>query len=116
MTANNATGIPVGKGGAWMLRFKFIDKCSGLVSIAVLARLLTPADVGLVAMAMSVVGLLELMGAFGFDTALIQFKDVTRKHYDTAWTFNILFENGIALLLLALAVTEAGIYSESCIT
>ena len=65
MTANNATGIQIAKGAAWMVGFKFIDKCIGLVSIAVLARLLTPADFGLVAMAMSVVGLLELMGAYG---------------------------------------------------
>ena len=67
----------------------------GIVSTLILARLLTPADFGLVGMAMSVVSLIELMGAFGFDTALIQQPRTDRDRYDTAWTFNIIFSTSI---------------------
>lgn len=38
------------------------------------------------------------MGAFGFDTAFIQRKNTSRGHYDTAWTFNVIFGVAIALL------------------
>ena len=95
-----------------MMGFKLLDRVVGLGSIFILARLLTPGDFGLVAMAMSVVALLELMGAFGFDTALIQRQDAERRHFDTAWTFNILFGAGIAAMLLVLAIPAAGFYKE----
>ena len=72
MTAVHATGSQIAKGAAWMMGFKLLDKCIGLISTLVLVRVLTPANFGLVAMATSVVALMELMSAFGFETALIQ--------------------------------------------
>ncbi len=71
-------------GAALMVLFRILDRLIGLISVTLLARLLTPADFGLVAMATSVVGLIELMGAFGFDTALIQRANAERRHFDTA--------------------------------
>lgn len=92
--------------------FKLLDKSIGLISTLVLVRVLTPADFGLVAMAMAVVALLELMGAFGFDSALIQRQDTARSHFDTAWTFNVIFGVCIALFLVAMAVPAAAFYRE----
>lgn len=112
MTTTHATGGQIARGAAWMMGFKLFDKSVGLISTLVLARVLTPADFGLVAMATAVVALLELMGAFGFDTALIQRQNTERKHYDTAWTFNVIFGVCIATLLVLLAVPAAGFYRE----
>lgn len=92
--------------------FKLTDKSVGLISTLILARLLTPADFGLVAMATAVVALTELMGAFGFDTALIQRQDAKRAHYDTAWTFNVIFGMAVALTLLVLAEPASEFYRE----
>lgn len=100
------------KGAAWMVAFKITERSIGLVSTVILARLLVPADFGLVALAMAVIGVLELMTAFGFDIALIQNQDATRKHYDTAWTFNLVIFAGIALLLVALAYPAAAFYED----
>lgn len=107
-----ATGRQIAKGAAWLMGFKLLDKSIGLVSTLILARLLTPSDFGLVAMAVSIVALLELMGAFGFDSALIQRQDTQRSHYDTAWTFNVIFGASIALLLVAVAIPAAAFYRE----
>lgn len=107
-----ATGRQMAKGAAWMMTFKLVDRSIGLLSTIILARLLTPADFGLVAMATAVVALTELMGAFGFDTALIQRQNVRNAHYNTAWTFNILFSISIATLLLILAGVAADFYRE----
>lgn len=107
-----ATGRQIAKGAAWMMGFKLLDKSVGLISTLVLARVLTPSDFGLVAMAMAVVALLELMGAFGFDSALIQRQHTERKHFDTAWTFNVIFGVCIATLLLVLASPTASFYRE----
>ena len=44
-------GNMMAKGAAWMTTFRIIDHCTGMVSTAILARLLVPADFGLVALA-----------------------------------------------------------------
>lgn len=107
-----ASGTAIAKGAAWLMAFKLIDRGIGLVSTLILARLLAPKDFGLVAMATAVVALLELMGAFGFDSALIQRQKTERAHYDTAWTFNVVFGVLVAAFLVALARPAAGFYRE----
>ena len=54
-------------------------------STAVLARLLTPADFGYVAMAAVITELAGLLGAFGFANLLIQRKRIARLHLDTVF-------------------------------
>ena len=99
-------------GIAWMSLMRIGVKSLGLVSTVILARLLVPADFGLVTMAMSIIAALELLGAFGFDFALIQRQDATRSHYDTAWTLNVTFASILAVLLLLLAYPAADFYNE----
>lgn len=102
----------IARGAAWMVLFKIVDRAVGLVSTVVLARLLVPADFGLVAMAMSVIALLELATAFGFDVALIQRPSPTRDDFDTAWTLNLAIAIGVGALTAALAVPTADFYKE----
>lgn len=95
-----------------MLGFKLLDRSMGVVSTVVLARLLTPRDFGLVAMAVAILAILELMAAFGFDSALIQRQNTRREHFDTAWTFNVIFGAAIGLLLTLLALPAADFYRD----
>jgi PST family polysaccharide transporter len=83
-----------------------------LVSTLVLARLLTPADFGLVAIAMAIAAGLELLTLFGFDWALVQRKEISREHYDTAWTLNLLLGVGLAGVLAIAAVPVASFYRD----
>lgn len=110
------SGRQIASGAAWMMLFKIVDKGIGLISTLILARLLMPADFGLVAMATAVLAFTQLMSAFGFDTALIQRQDASRPHYDTAWTFNVIFGSVIAVLLLLLSVPTAHFYGEPRLT
>jgi len=91
------------KGALWMVLFKFVERTLGLISTVILARLLVPADFGIVAMATSVVYALDLLNSFSFEMALIQQTNITDKHFDTAWTFRIIFGLvvGVALIFLA---------------
>jgi len=100
------------RGAIWMVLFKFVDRSIGLTSTMILARILTPENFGIVGMAMSFVALLELFGAFGFDTALIQRQDATPVHYNTAWTFNVIIGTSIAILMVASAGTMATYYRQ----
>jgi O-antigen/teichoic acid export membrane protein len=99
-------------GALWMVFFKFTERGLGLISTVILARLLIPKDFGLVAMATSIIAVLELLSAFSFDIVLIHKQEATRNHYDTAWTFNVSFGVISALILLALANPAAAFYSE----
>lgn len=100
------------KGVGWMVLLRFAERGVGLFSTLILVRLLMPADFGLIAMATSIMAVLELMTAFGFDMALIQNRDAERHHYDTAWTFNVLFGISAALALVAIAPLAAEFYKE----
>lgn len=105
-------GGRVGIGIIWMIGARLFDRSIGIVSTLILARLLMPGDFGLVAMATAIGAILDLLGAFSFDMALIQNKNAERKHYDTVWTFNVLFGVFCGLSLIALAHPAAGFYSE----
>ena len=102
----------IAKGATWMILLRLCDRTLGLVSTLILARLLVPADFGLIAMAMSFIALIELAGAFSFEIALIQHPDPSREHYDTVWTLNLAFALGCAGLTAALALVAARFYDE----
>ncbi|NOX77180.1 MAG: lipopolysaccharide biosynthesis protein [Gammaproteobacteria bacterium] len=100
------------KGAAWMMLFTFTQRSLGIISTVILARLLIPEDFGLVAIAMSIFAALEIMGAFSFDLALIQNQKASRQHYDTAWSFNVLYGIFAAIALVLLAEPTAIFFEE----
>lgn len=103
------------RGAVWMLLLKFVDQGLGFISTLVLVRLLTPADFGIVAMALSFVAMAELLVAFGFDVAIIQHPNPTEEHYHTAWTCNVIVGSTITVLLLLLAWPVADFYHQKAV-
>ena len=99
-------------GAFWTLALRVTERSVGLVSIVVLARLLTPRDFGVVALAALVVGVLDLIGSFGFDAAIIQRRDIHRGHYDTAWTLQAAYGALCAVVMLVFAEPAAAFYGE----
>jgi len=102
----------VAKGALWMVMARLADRSVGFVSTLILARLLVPADFGLVAMATAVIAMLELLKSFGFDIALIQRSSAERRHFDTVWTFNIIAGFGVALIMAVIAPAVASFYKD----
>jgi len=100
------------RGSAWMIGMRWVLRMVGLVSTAILARLLAPADFGIVAMAAIVAGLLETAAYAGVDLALIRAEHESRDFYDSAWTIQILQACAIAALLVAAAPLTASFYHE----
>ena len=103
----------VAHGVMWMGGARLVVRLLGFISTLILARLLLPADFGVVALATSVIAILELFTTFTFDIALIQKPELTRSHLDTVWTLTLLFNALIAVLLVALANPAAQFYRES---
>ncbi|MEO8225554.1 MAG: lipopolysaccharide biosynthesis protein, partial [Gammaproteobacteria bacterium] len=102
----------IAAGALLMVLFKLLERSLGLISTLILARLLLPKDFGIVAMGMSLIALIELFSAFGLDSALIQRRDVTREHYNTAWTFNVMAGCLVGLMMAAAAVPASHFYRE----
>jgi len=72
-----------------MVALRWTIRGLGLAQTVILARLLTPADFGLCAMAMLIVGVVEILFDTGQAYALIREPNPTREHFDTAWTIGI---------------------------
>jgi PST family polysaccharide transporter len=79
-----------------------------------LARLLLPADFGVVALAMVVIGFAGAISDFGLEAAVIQRRDLTERHLRAALTASVLVGLGLAAGL-ALASPFSGVVLESSI-
>ncbi len=83
-----------------------------LGSIAILARLLAPADFGLVAMVMSLTGILGMFKDAGLSMATVQREDVTPDQVSTLFWFNVGLSLVLMLASVALAPVIAWFYGE----
>ena len=100
------------KGAVWMVALRLSVTGLGFLSTVILARLLVPADFGLIALGTSMVAALDLLTSFRFDVALIQNQSVTREDFDSAWTLNQMFGGTLATLLCIAAFPAARFYNE----
>lgn len=78
----------------------------------VLARLLTPADFGLVAMGMTVIEFTRLILDLGLPSSIVYQKHITRAQIDTLFWVNLAFAALLTLAVLALGPAVAWIYNE----
>ncbi len=102
-------------GSIWMVGLRWALRLLGVVNIAILARLLTPEDFGLVAMATAIVALTRVFFELGVDYALIRKADATSEHFDAAWTIRLVQCVCLSLFLLIISPHAAEYYSEPSI-
>jgi len=100
------------RGSAWSVLMRWSLRGIGLISTMILARLLTPEDFGIMAMASVVIGLLEMFSELGAGTLLIREANVTREDTDTAWTIRFLQSVCVALLLVLIAPFASSYFRE----
>lgn len=93
----------IGQGINFTVRFAFL---------AVVARLLDPADFGLVAMVTAVTGVYDLFSTGGLSSAAIQQATVTEEQISTLFWINVLIGVMLALLCLLTAPLLAHFYHE----
>ena len=100
------------KGAAWIGAAKVLVSMIGIVSTVLLARLLVPADFGLVAIAGAAMALLAVMTEFSLAKALVQMDDPSEDHFHTAWTMNAIRGVLLAGLIVALSGPLAAFYGD----
>lgn len=91
---------------------RIIANLLGIVSTLVLARLLIPADFGLVALATSLLAILTSITEISLSEALVQHKDPTPDHFHTAWTLGLFRATTIGILFASAAWLIARLYGE----
>lgn len=100
------------KGATWIAAGRGLISVIGFVSALLLARLLVPADFGLVAISTSITAIIAAVTELSLAQALIQKNDPDEADYHTVFTLNLLRAIGLAVLIAGSAFAVADIYGD----
>ncbi len=95
-----------------MVMLRMANRGLDVISFCILARMLLPEDFGLITLAGSLGGLLEIISDFSVDLALIRVSKIDRRLYNTAWTVKIIRGVTVSGLLMLLAPSVAQFFAE----
>jgi PST family polysaccharide transporter len=104
------------RGGAVTMTAQVIKFLLYTGSVAVLGRLLTPQDYGLVAMVTAITGFVTLFKDMGLSMATIQKAEVNHSQVSTLFWINVVVSIALALILAVLAPIISWFYSEPRLT
>ena len=93
------------KGSKWVFLSSVLSKSFQFITTVILARLLLPADFGIIAISQIIIGIVSLFQDMGMTQALIQKKENIEESADTVFLFNIFWS-----LILYIAVFIAAQY------
>src|SRR5438045_8762769 len=89
------------RGTKWQVALRWSVRLTGVMSTIVLARLLTPADYGVVAIATIILGGIEIFSQLGLYTAVIRHTRPKREHSDSIWILYFFIDLVLVLFFLA---------------
>jgi lipopolysaccharide exporter len=99
-------------GAIWVATARGLTNLFAFLSTLVLARLLTPADFGLVALATTMLAVLSALTELSLANALVHHVEPTNEHLNTAWSLNMMRGVLIGLLFCAIADPIASLYKD----
>ncbi len=102
----------VASANIWQIAGKFLGRIFDLLTLAVLSHLLTPADFGLTALAMSAIYITEAITQLPLGVVMLNVKQPPQEMYDTAFTLAFLRGLALAVLLGGVAVVMAEVYRD----
>ncbi|GAC10805.1 oligosaccharide flippase family protein [Paraglaciecola chathamensis] len=112
---NNASSKLINS-ASLLIAGKFFQRSVGLISIVILARVLTPQDFAIAAIISMVIYFFDVLSDLGNEQYIIQKKEVSDKDLDAAWTINILIKSCLTLLLVLCIPFINSFYSEMQLT
>ena len=87
-----------------------------LVGNVILARLLTPQQIGIYSVCLAIIGIAQVMREFGIGNFLIQEKDLTDAHISTAFGITLLIGCLMFVLVFMAAPFAGSFYGEATLT
>ncbi|NHN36729.1 lipopolysaccharide biosynthesis protein [Pseudomaricurvus alcaniphilus] len=94
---------------------RYANTCLQFVSIMVLARLLTPEDIGIYTVGLAIIGIAHMVRDFGIGKYLVQEKELTKEKVSAALGLTICFAWTLGLIVCVLAPYAADFYKEESI-
>lgn len=104
------------RGVFWSAVEKYSGIVVSLVVSAVLARLISPEDFGLVAIVTVIINFLSIFATMGIFPAIIQRNDLTQRNLDSIFTYSILGGVFLSVLLFCSSWTIADFYGNLSLT
>ena len=101
----------VAKGGFWVFALRITKQIFYIIRLIILARILAPADFGLLGIAMLTMMTLETFSQTGFQAALIQKKEDIDAYLNSAWTVGILRGSILFIILYFIAPYVAAFFN-----
>ena len=99
-------------GVLWLTLAQVAQRLSGLVITAVLARLLSPEDFGLIALAVIAIGFIKIFSEVGLNSALIQRREVKEGHLTAAFWMTLALSLLLTVVGAAASPALAKAYGE----
>ncbi|HET6183356.1 MAG TPA: lipopolysaccharide biosynthesis protein [Acetobacteraceae bacterium] len=100
------------QGATWLLSWRVLTRIIGFLSTLVLARLLTPADFGIIALGMAMSAALEALTFAGVQEQLIRIEAADRDLFDTGFTINAMRSVVLASALALGSTWLAGFFGD----
>jgi len=101
------------RGAVWIGATRALMNLVGFVSTIALARLLSPDDFGLVALATTILAIASSVTELSLASALVHHADPTEAHFDTAFTLGFVRSALVGGVLCALASPVAHLYEDA---
>ena len=111
-TATQSLGASASRGAAVTLIGQVIRVVVQLAGIMILARLLSPADYGLIAMVTAIIGVGELVRDFGLSSAAVQARTLTRGQKSNLFWINTSIGFGLMLATIGASWLLAAFYGD----
>lgn len=100
----------------FVLLIRGVQRGLGVISFIILARILSPEDFGIVALATMLVFLCDVISESGTNQYIIQKKQLEPDDIDTAWTLSVVLKSTLAAVLIALAPFAAEYFATPQLT
>lgn len=99
-------------GAGWSVSARTAGRAIDFVTLLILARLLSPADFGLTAIAMSIISIIDMVLEVPLVQALTRLREIRKAHLDTAFTIGLLRGGVVGVLLIGAAWPVALVYQD----
>ncbi len=99
-------------GAGWTVSSRLSGRAIDFLTVLVLARVLTPADFGLIALATTMISIMDTILEAPLSQALTRLRVLERSHFDTAFTLGLIRGLAISLVVLVVAWPFAMIFHD----
>ena len=116
ITGRHSSGEPLArkvlKGSIWLFSSYALSKLARIVMMLIIAKVLSPRDYGIISLVAAIFTLVQVINEFGFDSALIQRRNLDERFLSTAFTANIFVGFILAIGIFLVAPWIAYFYRE----